>query len=93
MEPVNLQELKLNKIRTEKSNEYGPFDTNMNLIGRVWSALLGLKNPIPGYLVSLMFTASKLLRARNHFKIDTYDDAKNYLHQAQLMQQKEKNDN
>ena len=89
METINLQNHKLERIRNIKSSEYGPFDTNMNLIGRVWSALLGLKHPIPGYLVSLMYTASKLLRARNNFKIDTYDDAMNYLYQAKLMQQKD----
>ena len=61
---------KLNKIREAKSEEYGPFSSNMNSIGMMWSALLGLKNPIPGWLVSLMYVAAKMIRARKKFKIE-----------------------
>ena len=89
METINLQNHKLERIRNIKSSEYGPFDTNMNLIGRVWSALLGLKNPIPGWLVSLMYCASKMVRTRKKYFADNYDDAENYLLQARIMQQKD----
>ena len=80
---------KLNKIREAKSEEYGPFCSNMNSIGMMWSALLGLKNPIPGWLVSLMYVAAKMIRARKKFKIDNYSDAENYLFQAKLMQEEQ----
>ena len=87
---INLQD-KLLKIRDVKQEEYGDFEKNLNLIGRSWSALLGLKDSIPGWMVSLMYVQSKMIRARKKFKADNYDDAANYLYQAKLMQ-KEKND-
>ena len=80
---------KLNQIRLEKQEEYGDFNTNLNLIGRSWSALLGLKNSIPGWMVSLMYVQSKMIRARKKFKEDNYDDATIYLDQACQMQKQE----
>ncbi len=88
----NLQD-KLKNIRNVKQEEYGDFEKNLNLIGRSWSALLGLKNPIPGYLVSLMYVVAKVLRAKHRYKEDSYTDAQNYLHQAKVMQEdQQKND-
>ena len=84
------QEQKLKKIRQTKELEYGSFDDNMKNIGRVWSALLGLKEDIPGWMVSNMYVAAKLYRTKHKFKKDTYDDAENYLHQAKVMQEKDK---
>ena len=84
-----MQNEKLKKIRQAKELEYGSFDDNMNNIGRMWSSLLGLKENIPGWLVSNMFVASKLIRTKRKFKEDTYQDAENYLFQAKLMQQKD----
>ena len=83
----NLQEHKLKKIRELKQEEYGSFSDNMNSIGKMWSTLLGLENPIPGWLVSLMYVAAKMIRTQKKFKEDTYLDASNYLLQAQIMQQ------
>ena len=85
---INLQD-KLKKIREVKQEEYGDFKTNLNLIGQSWSALLGLNNSIPGWLVSLMYVSAKMIRARKKFKADNYDDAANYLYQAKLMQQED----
>ena len=85
---INLQD-KLKKIREVKSEEYGPFSSNMNSIGMMWSALLGLKNPIPGWLVSLMYVAAKIIRAKHKYKTDNYIDAEIYLHQAKLMQEEQ----
>ena len=85
-----MQNEKLKKIRQAKELEYGSFDSNMTNIGRMWSALLGLKEEIPGWLVSNMYVAAKLIRTKRKFKKDTYDDAANYLHQAELMQEKDK---
>jgi hypothetical protein len=83
----NLQEHKLKKIRELKQEEYGDFEKNLNLIGQSWSSLLGLRDPIPGWLVSLMYVAAKMIRTRKKFKADNYDDAANYLLQARIMQQ------
>ena len=77
---------KLKQIRQKKEIEYGSFDTNMNSIGKAWSALLGLDTDIPGHMVANMYVAAKLIRTNQKFKQDTYDDAQNYLHQAELMQ-------
>ena len=85
------QEQKLKKIRQIKELEYGSFDNNMNNIGRMWSALLGLKEVIPGWLVSNMYVAAKLIRTKRKFKKDTYEDAVNYLQQAELMQSADAN--
>ena len=84
-----MQNEKLKKIRQAKELEYGSFDDNMKNIGRMWSSLLGLKEDIPGWLVSNMYVAAKLIRTKTKFKKDTYDDAANYLHQAELMQEKD----
>ena len=85
---INLQD-KLKQIREAKQEEYGDFKTNLNLIGQSWSALLGLKNPIPGWMVSLMYVQSKIIRVRKKFKEDSYTDSQNYLFQAKLMQEQE----
>ena len=86
-----MQNEKLKKIRQAKELEYGSFDDNMNNIGRMWSSLLGLKENIPGWLVSNMYVAAKLIRTKIKYKKDSYVDAANYLHQAELMQEKDKN--
>ena len=83
---------KLKKIRQEKELEYGSFSTNMNYIGKAWSALLGLETDIPGHMVANMYVAAKLIRTNQKFKQDTYDDAANYLYQAELMQKPEETD-
>ena len=85
-----MQNEKLKQIRQIKEAEYGNFADTLNSIGKMWSVLLGLKDPIPGWLISNMYVAAKLIRTRRKFKKDTYDDAANYLHQAELMQEKDK---
>ena len=84
------QNQKLKEIRNNKEAEYGNFEDALNGIGKIWSVLLGLKEPIPGWLVSNMYVAAKLYRTKHKFKKDTYDDAENYLHQAKVMQEKDK---
>ena len=80
------REQKLKEIRKLKEIEYGSFSKNMNDIGIVWSTLLGLPEPIPGWMVANMYVAAKLIRTKKRFKEDNYDDAENYLYQARLMQ-------
>jgi len=86
---IKMQNEKLKQIRQEKELEYGSFSTNMNYIGKAWSALLGLETDIPGHMVANMYVAAKLIRTNQKFKQDTYDDAANYLYQAELMQQQD----
>ena len=81
-----MQNEKLKQIRQDKELEYGSFDANMNYIGKAWSALLGLETDIPGHMVANMYVVAKLIRTNQKFKQDTYDDAANYLYQAELMQ-------
>jgi len=81
-----MQNEKLKQIRQVKEQEYGPFSSNMKRIGKAWTALLGLKQDIPGYMVANMYVAAKLIRTNKNFKQDTYDDAANYLYQAEKMQ-------
>ena len=84
-----MQNEKLKKIRQIKEAEYGNFEDTLNGIGKMWSVLLGLKYPIPGWLVSNMYVAAKLIRTRRNYKSDNYEDAENYLYQAKLMQEKD----
>ena len=84
-----MQNEKLKKIRQIKQQEYGPFASNMERIGKSWSALLGLETDLPGFMVANMYVAAKLIRTNHSYKDDNYDDAENYLHQAKLMQQEE----
>ena len=84
------QDKKLKLIRNIKEAEYGNFDDALNGIGKIWSVLLNLKDPIPGWMVSNMYVAAKLYRTKHKFKKDTYDDAENYLQQAKVMQEKDK---
>ena len=81
-----MQNEKLKQIRKAKHLEYGSFDANMTNIGRAWSSLLGINKDIPGHMVANMYVIAKLIRTQGSFKQDTYDDAQNYLHQAELMQ-------
>jgi len=83
---IKMQNEKLKKIRQAKELEYGSFSANMNYIGKAWSALLGLETDIPGHMVANMYVAAKLIRTNQKFEQDTYDDAANYLYQAELMQ-------
>ena len=83
---IKMQNEKLKQIRQDKELEYGSFDANMNYIGKAWSALLGLETDIPGHMVANMYVVAKLIRTNQKFKQDTYDDATNYLYQAELMQ-------
>ena len=83
---IKMQNEKLKKIRQAKEQEYGSFGSNMENIGKIWSSLLGLDKTIPGYMVANMYVAAKLVRTNFKFKQDTYDDAANYLYQAELMQ-------
>ena len=83
---IKMQNEKLKQIRQTKEQIYGPFGSNMKNIGKIWTALLGLDNDIPGYMVANMYVAAKLIRTGTSFKQDNYDDAANYLYQAELMQ-------
>ena len=83
---IKMQNEKLKQIRQAKEQEYGPFASNMERIGKSWSALLGLDFDIPAHDVANMYVAAKLIRTSScKFKQDTYDDAQNYLHQAEIM--------
>mgnify|MGYP001041328793 FL=1 len=86
-----MQNEKLKKIRQIKEAEYGNFEDTLNGIGKMWSVLLGLKEEIPGWLVSNMYVAAKLIRTKRKFKEDTYNDAENYLYQAKIMQKEKDN--
>ena len=81
-----MQNEKLKQIRQAKHLEYGSFSENMDSIGRAWSSLLGMKHNLPGHVVANMYVIAKLIRTRGGFKQDTYDDAANYLYQAEEMQ-------
>ena len=80
---------KIEHIRKVKRAEYGSFTKNLTLIGKSWSALLDLDQPIPPEKVALMYAASKVVRAAYKYKEDNFVDALNYLRKAQQIQQPE----
>ena len=80
---------KIEHIRKIKRAEYGSFTKNLTLIGKSWSALLDLDQPIPPEKVALMYAASKVVRAAYKYKEDNFIDALNYLRKAQQIQQQE----
>ena len=80
---------KIEHIRKVKRAEYGSFTRNLTLIGKTWSALLDLDQPIPPDKVALMYAASKVVRAAHKYKEDNFVDALNYLRKAQQIQQPE----
>ncbi len=79
---------RLDDISKKRQAEYGSFDRNMKKIAAVWSVLLDdyLVKDIPGWMIPLLFSSSKLIRASRSFKQDNYDDAANYLLKANEMQ-------
>lgn len=90
MDPKKLEEA-VNSIRSEKKKEYGPFSEKMENIAQVWSVLLKdyVHQPIPGWIIPLLYSAAKHVRATNEYKEDNYIDAINYLIEADEMQKKE----
>ena len=78
---------KIEHIRKVKRAEYGSFTRNLSLIGKSWSALLDLDQPIAPEKVALMYAASKVVRAAYKYKEDNFVDALNYLRTAQQLQQ------
>lgn len=55
----------LNKILSERQEQYGSAEENFNDIGIIWGALLHI-DPIPAYQVALLMDALKTVRCFNN---------------------------
>lgn len=93
MDPKKLEEI-ISNIRLNKKEEYGPFSDKMDNIAKVWSVLLKdyIHQDIPGWIIPLLYSSAKHVRAVHEYKLDNYVDAINYLIQADEMQKKENQD-
>ena len=82
---------RLEALEKSRQTQYGSFEDNMENIALGWSILLKryLVKPIPGWLIPLLYTQAKLIRATHKFKEDTYEDAVAYIVQACEMHEKE----
>lgn len=82
---------RLDKIRKERASRYGKFPSNMDALGKMWTAILEhhyrikFSYQIPTHILALMQAQIKICRAANpspHHQ-DNYDDAINYLKLAE----------
>lgn len=62
---------KINKVLSDRQNDYGDALENFETIGKIWGALLGTE-PIAPYKVGLMMDALKTVRL---FKNPTHEDS------------------
>ena len=82
--PRNLSDRALELIDGDRQEVHGPPDQNLVAIGRVWSALLRLDDPIPAQTVALMMTGLKLVRAtQGDGSLEHLVDACGYLELAE----------
>ena len=91
MDPKKLEKV-IKNIRSNKKKEYGPFSDKMENIAKVWSILLRdyIHHDIPGWIIPLLYSSAKHVRATHEYKEDNYVDAINYLIEADEMQKKER---
>jgi len=85
---------RLEELENSRQDQYGSFEENMDKISSSWSILLDryLIEPIPGWMIPLLYAQAKLIRATHKFKVDNYDDALAYIVQAHDMQKKSEDD-
>jgi len=86
-------------IAEERQKVYGDPKINHDGIAQAWTALLephakGLSEgkPLPAWTVALMMASLKLLRMRNVYHEDNYDDISVYLRFAKAWQQESEDD-
>ena len=62
---------KINKVLSDRQNDYGDALENFETIGKIWGALLGI-DPVKPWQVALMMDALKTVRL---FKNPTHEDS------------------
>ena len=85
---------RLEELESSRQDQYGSFEENMDKISSSWSILLDryLIEPIPGWMIPLLYAQAKLIRSTHKFKEDSYDDALAYIVQAHDMHKKSEDD-
>jgi hypothetical protein len=72
----------LKKILEDRQETYGDAQNNFAAIGQMWGAILEV-DPIPPYIVALMFDSAKTIRAaRNPHHKDSWLDKIGYTEHA-----------
>lgn len=77
-----LSDLALELINGPRAAAYSPPESNLTAIGAVWGVLLREwepGTPIPSWLVALLMSALKVVRAGHHPGDDSLVDAAGYL--------------
>lgn len=87
------------RIMVERRLIYGDPKINHEGIASAWAPLLqpwairiAKNEPLPAYVVALLFAAFKVTRARMRFHEDNFDDAENYLAFARAWQREDGKD-
>ena len=85
---------RLEELELSREDQYGSFEENMQRIASSWSILLDgyLIEPLPGWMIPLLYAQAKLIRSKHKFKEDNYDDALAYIVQAHDMHKKSEED-
>lgn len=67
-------------IHGDRQQTYGDIDESWEQIGKLWSAILDLEEPIPAHVVGLMLAQMKIYRiAVSPKHTDSYIDALAYI--------------
>ena len=85
---------RLEELENSRQDQYGSFEENMDKISSSWSILLDryLIEPIPGWMIPLLYAQAKLIRSTHKYKEDSYDDCLAYIVQAHDMHKKSEDD-
>ena len=72
------------KLREQKTKEYGDYRENFHILGMLWSVILKnkLKEDIKPHEVANCMVMLKLMRVAENYKQDSYLDASIYLDMA-----------
>jgi len=79
------------KLREQKTKEYGDYRENFHILAMLWSVILKnkLKEDIKPHEVANCMVMLKLMRVAENYKQDSYLDASIYLDMAKDLHQKD----
>lgn len=84
MNTIDLEKEIKQKIREQKTKEYGDYRENFHILSMLWSVILKnkLKEDIKPHEVANCMVMLKLMRVAENYKQDSYLDASIYLDMA-----------
>jgi len=84
MNTIDLEKQIKQKLREQKTKEYGDYRENFHILSMLWSVILKnkLKEDIKPHEVANCMVMLKLMRVAENYKQDSYLDASIYLDMA-----------